>query len=121
MLNIHKETIEDNAVVLKLEGDATVEHAEQLQQALLEGLQNSEQLLVDCAQTTSIDFYAIQLLCSAHRSSVSWQKTLTFQGVPTDAVKQTIKNTGFQREHGCSHCPENVTCMWAGHSTPSET
>jgi anti-anti-sigma regulatory factor len=120
MLNIEKETADNGAVILKLIGDATVENADQLHQALLEGLRENKQLMVDCNKTTSIDFYAIQLLCSAHRSSVSWDKSLSFHGDPADQVKQAISSVGFERDYGCALCPENVTCMWVGHNSSSD-
>ena len=120
MLNIHKETAEGDAVVLKLEGDATIESAEQLYQALIDGLKNHKHLMVDCTQTHSIDFYAIQLLCSAHRSAVAWGKSFSFLGSLADPVKATIQLTGFLRDHGCALCPEGVSCMWTGHNCSPE-
>ena len=120
MLNIHKETTEDGAILLKLTGDVTIDSAEQLRQCLLTELQAAEQLEVDCSQTRSIDLYCIQLLCSAHRSSVAWNKQFSFYGTPAEPVIEAIEKTGFLRELGCSLCPEDVRCMWSGHHNPSD-
>lgn len=118
MLTIQQHT-KDNGLLLELEGAATIEAAAQLHQVLLDGLQNHDQVQVDCSHTSSIDIYVLQLLCSAHRSSVAWKKQLTFHGQPAEPVIQAIKNSGFMRDLGCALCPEDVACMWSGHSSSS--
>ncbi len=112
MLNIHKEITADGAAILKLEGDVTVEHSEQLQQMLLEGLLEHNHLMIDCEKVTSFDFFAIQMLCSAHRSSVSWNKLFTWHGSQPEKVTAAIQKAGFARHSGCNLCPDGVCCMW---------
>jgi len=112
MLTIHEQTT-DNGLQLKLEGDATIESATQLHQALLEGLRSQAEVQIDCSATESIDVYALQMICSAHRTSVDWEKKLTFQNKPSAAVSQAIAATGLLRDHGCSHCPDGGCCMWS--------
>jgi len=116
MLTIHEQTT-DNSLQLKLEGDATIESAEQLHQALLEGLRSQTEVQIDCSATESIDVYALQIFCSAHRTAIEWEKKLTFQGNLSAAVSQAITATGLLRDHGCSHCPDGVCCMWATNSS----
>ncbi|MEA3544148.1 MAG: STAS domain-containing protein [Thermodesulfobacteriota bacterium] len=118
MLNIHKEPAGDGAIVLKLEGDATIEYAEQLHQVLLETLREIDQLSVDLEQVTSCDFYILQLLCSAHRTAMKWKKHLSFHGIPSPVVRETIFSTGFLRNHGCSLSPDVNDCLWIGHHRP---
>ena len=120
MLNIHKDVASDGAVILKLEGDATIEYADQLHQTLLTELKANEKTLIDCSATNSIGLYAIQLFCSAHRSSVTWKKSFSFTNTPSAPVVDAIKRTGFLREHGCSLCPEHISCMWSGHISSSD-
>lgn len=112
MLSLSTEVIGEGAARLKIVGEATVEHAAELRLALLEGLQEHEQLLVDCEQTTAIDFFAVQLLCSAHRSSVRWEKHLSFSGTPSAQVAEGIRRAGFARHRGCSLCPSHLRCLW---------
>ena len=114
MLKIHKEPTGEGAVVLKLEGDATIENAEQLHQAVLEALQEADHLLLDCEQVTSCDFYALQMLCSAHRTSIKWDKQFTFHGVQSTAVEEAIRATGFMRKHACTFGSNAEDCMWIG-------
>ena len=112
MLSLSKEAIGEGAVRLKIIGEATIEHAAELRLALLEGLQDHEQLLVDCEQTTAIDVFALQLLCAAHRSSVRWEKQLSFSGTSSAQVEEGIARVGFARHCGCSLCPPGVRCLW---------
>ncbi len=114
MLKINKETAGEGTILLKLEGDATIETVEQLHQEVLEALQEADHLLLDCEQVTSCGFYALQMLCSAHRTSVKWNKQLTFHGVPSPVVEDAIRATGFMRKHACSFGSNAEDCMWIG-------
>ncbi len=112
MLNIHQEPTGKGAAVLKLEGEVNIESVDQLRQALLAGLGELELLLINCDRVTSIDFFGIQMLCSAHRTSVVWKKQLTWQGDMGPAVKKSIQCTGFARQNGCDLCPDDGRCLW---------
>ena len=119
MLNIHRETSSDKRFVLiRLEGEATIESAEQLMLELRDGL-NADSVAIDCSGTESIDLYAFQLLCSAHRTAVAEKKTLEFLGEVTESVAQEIQSAGLTREHGCSLCPEDSSCLWSGQHSSS--
>lgn len=111
-MNLHCEPGEQGIGLLRIEGEIRVEHAEELRQALLEGLEQYQHLQVDCEQVGTLDFFAVQLLCSAHRTSVARQKILTFSGTPSEPVRQAISATGFARHRGCSLCPKDVRCLW---------
>jgi anti-anti-sigma regulatory factor len=112
MLTVTKENLAEGVGRLKLSGEATIEQVGELRQALLEGLGELERLQVDCAEVTAIDFFTVQLLCSAHRTSVAWGKELTFAGAAPPAVEAGIRRTGFARHRGCSLCPSGVRCLW---------
>lgn len=112
MLTLSREAAGDGTGRIKLCGEATIEHVAELRQALLEGFEQWEWLQVDCAEVSAIDFFAVQLLCSAHRSSVVWNKTLTFEGRVPPQVEEGIARTGFARHRGCSLCPPGVRCLW---------
>ena len=116
MLTIHQENVDEKSVVLRLEGAATVETADQLREALLNNLRDQEHLLVDSSQLEQIDFYTLQMLCSAHRTSVAWGKCLTFSGAPGSLVDAASRAGGFARINGCTLCPADVRCMWSTNS-----
>lgn len=112
MLTLNIQALDEQTAVLQLAGAATVENAQQLQQALLDGLRRYQRLGLDCGNVSEIDFFTIQMICSAHRTSVVWEKTLTFHGEPAATVRETIGAVGFARHAGCALCPEHVRCMW---------
>lgn len=112
MLTVEMQTAGEQTAILKIQGAATVEAAQELQQALLDGLRSCEELRLDCSAVSEIDFFAVQLICSAHRTSVVWNKSLVFHGEPSAAVKTGIRASGFYRHTGCSLCPDGVRCMW---------
>jgi len=97
---------------LMISGDATVDLTSELRQVLIEGLERYEHLQIDCSRAESIDFYAVQLLCSAHRSSIARGKRLTFHGTPVGEVTETIGVLGFLRNEACALCPPDVRCLW---------
>lgn len=111
-MNLHWEMSAQGARRLRLEGEVSVEHAESLKAALLEGLESSQTLEIDCEKVTAMDFYAVQMLCSAHRTSVDRNRLLVFSGAPSQAVSQAIESSGFVRHRGCSLCPQSIRCLW---------
>ena len=92
--------------------DVLSEKHPELREELLKGLTEQEQVQIDCEKVTEMDFFAIQMLCSAHRTSVSWNKLLTWHGALPEVAENAIRRTGFARHHGCDLCPDGVCCMW---------
>lgn len=112
MLTLTREAAGEGAGILKIAGEATIEHTAELRQALLDGLAQCQRLQLDCAAVSGIDFFVTQLLCSAHRTSIAWNKELSFHGGKPVAVEEGIRKVGFARHRGCSHCPPGVRCLW---------
>jgi anti-anti-sigma factor len=112
MLTIEKAKTDDGTAVLRLQGEVTIENADQLRDALLEGLKQESRVRLDCEKISVIDFYGIQMICSAHHSSVAWDKTLSWQGPLPEVAREAIRRTGFARHHSCNLCPEGVSCLW---------
>ena len=102
-----------NARVLRFEGEATVEHARKNKEALQEGLENFDLLQLDCSGVSTLDFFAVQLFCSAHRTSIAANKRLGFVGAASPAVEEAMVRVGFARHRGCSNCPDHELCLWA--------
>lgn len=112
MLEIEQEVGRKGVLILRLKGALTVETTEILQKSLLMGLNENEELQLDGHGLQEIDFFGMQLLCSAHRTSVAWLKLLTWQGGMPERVRAMVEKVGFARQHGCSLCPDDVDCMW---------
>lgn len=113
MLTIQKNNTDIPAMaVLHLSGEATIEQADQLREALLTGLSEHDHLAIDCTGLARIDFFALQLICSAHRTSVSRKKSFTWHDGKSPTVLEAERKNGFSRHHGCPLCPPGVKCMW---------
>ncbi len=112
MLTIEQEAQAPGTLLLKLGGEADVTGTSQLRESLLNGFNEQNELVVDCSQVTSFDFFAIQLLCSAHRSAVAAGKKIRMVPGDQHTLRQAIRATGFARQSGCSLCPADDQCLW---------
>ncbi len=112
MLTLTRDPADQQTGILKIAGEVTVEDAAQLHQALLDGLNECGQLQIDCQAATGIDFFALQLLCSAHRTSIVRDKRLYFSGRLSATVAEGLRRIGFARQSGCSLCPASERCLW---------
>jgi len=112
MLQIQKQTAGKGVVVLTLAGEVSIESAGQLREELLRALMEQDHVQVDCEKVSDFDFFGIQMVCSAHRTSVAWKKLLTWHGKLPTVAEDAIRRTGFARHHGCDLCPDGICCMW---------
>ena len=113
MFALNEEVASDGALVVSLEGDATVENLDRVKQVLLGALLNNDRVLVNCDRLESIDIFFIQLLCSAHRTAVAREKEFVFLGSLPPSLRDTVKVAGFIRQHGCrSGSGSNRDCLW---------
>jgi len=85
----------DGAMVLRLEGECTIECARELKDALLGGLEKSEKLLVNCSKVTDVDISCLQLLYSALDSSAKMGKRLLLDADVPVGLKRLAIDTGY--------------------------
>ena len=81
--------------VLQVAGEATLEHAAELKQALLELFAATGDLSIDCAKTSRIDLAGLQLLCSACRTAIEQNRELTLEVHELPVFQQALTETGF--------------------------
>lgn len=112
MLTISNDLSGDGTVVLGLAGELTIETVGMLRDAIMTGFNEASHLKINCDQLSRIDFFGIQLICSAHRTSVVKKKLLTWDGSRSVNMAEVMSGTGFSRHCGCSLCPEHIDCMW---------
>jgi anti-anti-sigma regulatory factor len=93
---------------LQLGGEATIAHAQQLKDALVEALTGSPCLLVDCRGLDEADFSCLQLLCSAHRT---FQRLRVTSG-SHDVLAGLIADAGLDRFTGCCQAEDKQSCLW---------
>ncbi len=99
--------------VLKLKGSWTIERTDELKHALLEALNGSEGIVIELEGLTDLDLSSIQLLCSAHRTSLRLGKRLALHEQKSEALKRIVRDAGFDRTIGCHKDPDK-SCLWAG-------
>ena len=112
MLQSTRETAVDGAVILRFQGDMTIETVGEMRDALLTALQDGHPVRLNCEGVTSIDFFGLQLLCSAHRTSVTKKTLLIWDGKRLPIIEEVVRSNGFSRHCGCSLCPQDIACMW---------
>lgn len=112
MSNWSWEARDNGGAVLRLAGEATVELMDELHALLLEGIETFDSVQIDCSATTAADFYTVQLLCSAHRTAVTRNKSLEVLGEPSAAFMETARKAGFMRCEACPMCPSESRCLW---------
>ena len=108
-------TIEQSGAVgvLSIDGELTVQHAGELKAALLKSLDSVDHLILNIEKATEIDISCLQLLCSAHRTSVRLKKHLSVSGSCLGILRQITAIAGYSRHVGCSFdCNKN--CLWLG-------
>lgn len=113
MLTIKKTAGAEDTIILHLQGDLTIETVADLRQALLEVFgQPDYQVQLDARELASIDFFGLQLLCSAHRTSIVNKKLLSWFDQRPTQIDNSMQISGYTRHCGCTLCPPGVDCMW---------
>jgi len=94
--------------LLILEGEMTIDHAEELKSAFMETLKSCGSLDLNMEGVSKVDIFGLQVLCAAHRSAMKIDKKLTLIGQP-DALRNTIDMAGYGRTAACS---ADKACPW---------
>jgi len=94
-----------------ISGAMTIHHAEELRSALLEALGEADEVRMDMKRVEEIDLVGLQLLCSAHQTSIAMNKRFSLGEGCAAAVGETIQNSGFRRHVGCVKDVDH-TCIW---------
>ncbi|MDR3566562.1 MAG: STAS domain-containing protein [Syntrophobacteraceae bacterium] len=84
-----------DAIILRLEGECTLESAIELQAVLTQGLDKSDKVLVDLEKVSEVDISCLQLLCSALRTSAKMGKQIAIAPNMSDRFARFAKDTGY--------------------------
>ena len=109
------ETSSDTAgsVVVKIEGEMTVPFASEIRTNLIAAFEESKAIKVDLSAVTEIDVSGLQILCSAHRSSIQLNKQYSIVGREIERIWAAADSSGQLRQKGCA--PDLCgTCIWTG-------
>jgi len=80
---------------VRLSGDYTLRNVAELAQGLAEALAAHGQVLVDGRDVETIDFAAIQVLVSAHKTAQAEGKPFGVFAPAAGALAQTLRRAGF--------------------------
>lgn len=97
-------------IVMTCVGSLDADSVYTLKDALLVGIENSDNLVVNCERVDSIHSQCIEVFCTAHRMAVRADKKLMLTGIAPDLYPspQEISDLCLSRSViGCSR-----TCIW---------
>jgi anti-anti-sigma regulatory factor len=97
--------------LLVINGGLTIEYAVELKEALQKSLKDGEHVSLDLSNVTEMDLSSLQLLCSAHKTSVNLNKTLELMQNTGEVFKETVMKAGYKRYSGCTKETEK-SCLW---------
>jgi anti-anti-sigma regulatory factor len=107
------EEVEGKVGTLRLEGDITIQLAEEFKEALTRGIGCVDKLCVDSSKVTLIDLSGLQLLCAAHRAAMTMGKSFELAEPVPAGFRISAESAGFARHTGC-RLDATETCVWSG-------
>jgi anti-anti-sigma regulatory factor len=99
--------------IVAVSGEMTIQNAEEIRNVLLEAFSDGEGVCLEMGKVTEVDLAGLQLLCAAHRTSITDKKHFSINGINNEAMKCVIRDAGFLRHTGCAE-DANKTCVWTG-------
>jgi anti-anti-sigma regulatory factor len=91
-------------------GPMTIGTAREIRDGLLKAFSFGKDVEISLAGSSEIDVAGLQLLCSAHRSSVNMQLGFRVTGTGSEELFSVAQLAGMMRQTGCVH---NVgSCIW---------
>jgi ABC-type transporter Mla MlaB component len=105
---------ENKTGILRLDGDLTIERAEELLEICRESLAVCDKIEVEFVSPGEIDLSCLQLLCAAHRTAVSGNKEFVFAGGRPEVLTEAGREGGFIRRQKCQMNPDRSDCLWLG-------
>lgn len=102
---------QSGSLLIRVEGELTVQHAAELRACLLSALSSAESVRVDLQAAEDMDLTCLQILCSAHKSALFAGKTLCLGNEMPEHFKSTLGAAGFWRSQGCT-IDTGDSCLW---------
>jgi ABC-type transporter Mla MlaB component len=103
--------ISKKRITLKMDGNLTIEKVSDMKEELREALRDAQHIEINIKTAQEVDSAFLQLLCSAHRTSLNMGKTLTIKSIVHATLNKAIENNGYARPCGCK-LDLNKTCLW---------
>src|SRR5512135_1534026 len=87
--------------VLVLDGELTVQRADELRAALMNSLSCAGRLVISFEDVTGVDLSCLQLLCAARMTSAKRNKRLAISGGMPEVFKRAVRDAGYWRHIAC--------------------
>jgi anti-anti-sigma factor len=100
-----------DVAVLAVSGPVTVEKACELKEILMKALHGAEHVIFNLEGMTEVDLSCLQILCSAHRTSIRLNKRITLGNVRPEVFSRAVECGGFDRHTGCA-LDTTKSCLW---------
>ncbi len=81
--------------ILRLEGNLTINEAEERRRELLEALHQQDRLTLDCRDLDRVDVAGIQLLLALRASAIQAGKSLRLIAASTSLLRLTLASAGL--------------------------
>ncbi len=102
MINIDTQQGEDRETV-NIGGSLTVEHAREMKDAIQSALeQRGKNIVLSLGTVTRADLTFFQLVCSAHKTAITADKTFSVEQYQQDVLMRAHRSMGFTRRVGCA-------------------
>jgi anti-anti-sigma regulatory factor len=107
------EEMDEKVGVLKLEGEVTVQQAEEVKENLMRALGSVDNIYVNISNVSVADLSFLQLVCAAHRTAVTMHKGFQLAEPVPEHFRHLAESAGFKRHTSC-RLDATMTCIWAG-------
>jgi anti-anti-sigma regulatory factor len=105
-------TNENNRVTsVAITGAMTINNVGELRSGLLKAFDLGKEVELSLAEVTDLDMAGVQLICSAHLTSIFKDLDFKVSGRSTEAVCSVVEQSGILRHIGCAQHVEN-SCIW---------
>lgn len=101
----------DETGKLMLQGELTIQHVASLKEVLLAALHKVKDLSIALEGVTDIDLSCLQVLCSAHRTAIAAQKSISVTGTWPEGFRSVVGRAGYSGGRGCGFSA-SAPCLW---------
>ena len=97
--------------ILTIDGALTVDNVSELRNILEDLIDTADNVVLNVANVTEADMFCVQLLCSAHKTSIELKKSLALSGNCSEAFRKAVRDSGYSQHKGCK-LDTNESCLW---------
>jgi anti-anti-sigma factor len=101
----------DRKSIITVAGELTISSAEEFKKVLLEAFDAADEVSIKINALEAVDLACLQVLCSAHQSTVRSGKKLRFGMPPPPLFRTAVADAGYSRLNECK-MNQDKSCLW---------